>query len=145
MLLQGKKIIVVEDYSRNLNIALTYLECQGAEVYYCRCPDNLLNKLFRVLPVDIILVDLSLSNLSTFNVFRKIRLTLAFQNIPIVAMAAGDSRIAISCAVELGFAGYIVKPLSYEISQQIADVLHGKEVGLPMRIMADSETNFTEN
>src|SRR4051812_11596433 len=94
MLLKGKTVFIVEDNQTNLNIALIYLEREGAKVYFCRRTADIFNKITEALPVDIILMDLMFPhNISGFDIFREVRSHSALENIPIVAVSASDPDI----------------------------------------------------
>lgn len=129
MLLKEKRIFIVESNSGNLALAMIFLRQQGAIIHYTRRGHEALDRIMKVLPIDVILMDLILAqNQSGFDVFEQVHSKSELKHIPIVAVSAADPTIAIPHAVTMGFSGYIAKPISAQISFQIVDVMAGKAV-----------------
>jgi CheY-like chemotaxis protein len=130
MLLQGKRIAVVEDDVTNMAIISTLLKQNGAAVIQDPWNSDTVNRLRMLLPVDLILLDLMLRNgVSGFDIFDKIKANAELVNIPVVVVTASDPALAMTKARNKGFCGYIAKPLSYrEFPTQVFDVLQGKNV-----------------
>lgn len=130
LLLQGKRIFIVEDDITNLAIASVLLKQHGAEVGFERWGSNTMNLLKLMSPVDIILLDLNLQHgVSGLDVFTTIRKDDAFAKVPIVAVSALDPSLAIPQAKQKGFSGFISKPIEFNLfAEQIATVINGGEV-----------------
>lgn len=129
MLLRGKRIFIVEDNSGNLAIASIYLKQHGATVDFSRWGHSAFERIMKALPIDVILMDLMLpQNISGFDIFKQFRAVPELKNVPIVAVSAADPDIAVPRALEMGFSGFIAKPITPLISKQIADVIAGKDV-----------------
>ena len=130
MLLQGKRIFVVEDDPSNLAIITTILRRHGASVPFETWGSGTVAKLLKCLPVDLILLDLALPRgVSGYDVYEEIRSQPELQDIPTVVVTAADPSIEMPKAREKGLKGFISKPLSYAtFGTTIASVLDGEEV-----------------
>lgn len=130
MILQGKRVFIVEDNLENRIIAQVLLKEQGAEIAFERWGRAAVDKLKAFAPVDIILLDLMFpGNVSGFDIFDQIRAIPEFNHIPIVAVSAADSSTAIPKAQIKGFAGFISKPVEFSaFARQVADVINGKPI-----------------
>ena len=74
MLLQNKRVFIVEDDAGNLAVASVYLRQQGALVSYERWGRETAQAILAQMPIDIILMDLMFpNNVSGFDVFDQIR------------------------------------------------------------------------
>jgi two-component system sensor histidine kinase ChiS len=112
MRLGGKKIFIVEDDASNLAIAMTILQGEGAAVTCDRFGKETISRLFKSLPIDIILLDLNLSNGTTgYHVLEQIRQMVEFAEIPVVAVTASDPSHVIGQLRQAGFNGLISKPV----------------------------------
>jgi two-component system sensor histidine kinase EvgS len=129
LLLKDKRIFVVDDKPVHTMVASLYLQCAGA-IVICDWQGNATPEaISKVMPVDLILLDLVLTKtLSGFNLLDKIRHIPHLANIPVVALSASDPNEALPLARKAGFDGYISKPLSRQIINNVVDVLAGKEV-----------------
>jgi CheY-like chemotaxis protein len=130
MLLNGKKFFIVEDQRANAMIVAIALQSHGGEVYIERWGARAIEHLKQHPDVDLILMDLMLTGgLSGFDVFTQLKQIPELTHIPVVAVSASDSNIAMKKAQELGFAGYISKPISYiTFPETIASILGGNKV-----------------
>jgi CheY-like chemotaxis protein len=129
MLLSDKRIFIVEDNPGNLAVETLYLERHGAQVKFVRWGKDAIEKLTKALPIDIILMDLMLpGDISGFDVFLKLKEIPELASIPVVAVSASDPDVAMPKAAQMGFSGFISKPVSPRIAQQVATVLGGKKV-----------------
>jgi CheY-like chemotaxis protein len=79
---------------------------------------------------DLIILDLMLKDgVSGFDVFQRIREMPQYAQIPIVAVSASDSAVALPRARALGFSGYISKPIDEALfPKQIAQIIAGEQV-----------------
>ncbi|MBI5957689.1 MAG: response regulator [Chloroflexi bacterium] len=130
MLLQGKRIFIVEDNLENRVITELLLREHGAELAFDRWGRDAIRKLQAFAPVDIILLDLNFpKGVSGFDIYDEIRRIETFAHIPIVAVSATDASQAVPSAKAKGFAGFIGKPLDFnQFPIQVARVLSGEEV-----------------
>jgi CheY-like chemotaxis protein len=81
-------------------------------------------------PVDLILLDLMLpNNVSGYDIFDRIGAFSDFAKVPIVAVSAADPGVAVPKVRAKGFAGFIAKPIEFEIfPSQIARILNNQPV-----------------
>jgi len=130
MLLKQKRIFIVEDNIMNRVVFREILTAHGAFIVTHRWGRDTLPTLKEQRHIDIIILDLMLPNgISGFGIFETLRSHSDFDAIPIVAVSAMEPSIAIPKAQELGFSGFIAKPIDEEIfPQQIADILQGTQV-----------------
>jgi CheY-like chemotaxis protein len=116
MLLGDKRIFVVEDQVDNRAIVRILLEQNGAKVDFDRWGNDTIRRLHSFAPVDIILLDLMFPNRFTgYDIFDQIRAVSSYANVPIVAVSAADPSEAIPKTKSKGFAGFIAKPIDYDL------------------------------
>lgn len=132
MLLEGKRLFIVEDNLANRAIEQLLLEQEGAKTAFERWGVNTVEKLSQFMPVHGILLDLMFPNgVTGYDVFNEIRSHADFRHVPIIAISASDPSTAIPKTRAHGFSGYISKPVSFEqFPQQIADLLVGQPTWL---------------
>jgi CheY-like chemotaxis protein len=130
MLLEGKRIAVVEDDVTNMAIIVTLLRRQGAMVVQDPWNSDTVRRLREALPIDVILLDLMLRRgVSGFDIFDKIKADPDLADIPVVIVSASDPAVEMNRARAKGVMGYIEKPISYiSFPYQIAMVLEGTPV-----------------
>ncbi len=130
MILQNKRIFIVEDDLKNRAIAQLLLEREGAKISFERWGIDTISKLKRFLPVDIILLDLMFPRgVTGYDVFKEIRSHSEFRHIPIVAVSAADASIAVPLTKDMGFAGFIAKPIDFHnFTKQISEIIKGVPV-----------------
>jgi two-component system cell cycle response regulator DivK len=130
MLLQGKRILIVDDDLENRVIAQLLLEEQGAILFFDRWGKQTSLRLHSLLPIDLILLDLMFPHSITgFDIFDQIHAVPEFSAIPVVAFSASDASASLPRARAQGFAGYIAKPISFHMfTTQVADILKGEAV-----------------
>ena len=130
MLLQGKRVFVIEDDPSNLAIITTILRRHGASVPFETWGTGAVETLKLCLPIDLILLDLALPRgVSEYAIYDEIQNVPELEGIPTVVVSVADPTIEIPKAREKGLAGYISKPLSYPtFGKAIASILEGNQV-----------------
>ena len=130
MVLNGKRIAVVEDDVTNMAIISTLLRRNGALVIQDPWNNNTVQKLLQALPIDLILLDLMLRHsVSGYDIFDKLKASPRLASIPVVIVSASDAALEMNRAREKGVTGYISKPISYQdFADQISAVLEGAQV-----------------
>mgnify|MGYP002713128303 CR=1 FL=1 len=128
--LENKHIFVVEDHMENQLITRLALEDTGAKLRFESWGQETIKRLREFMPVNLILMDLMLpKGLTGYDIFDVIRTKPEFDHIPIIAVSAADSSIAIPKCQKRGFAGFIAKPIDEELfPNQLLDVLNGNAV-----------------
>ena len=130
MLLQGKRIFVVEDDPSNLAIITTILRRHGASVPFETWGSGAVETLKMCLPIDLILLDLALPRgVSGYDIYDEIQSVPELASIPVVVVTAADPSIEMPKARGKGINGFISKPLSYAtFGNSIASILNGEEI-----------------
>ncbi len=130
MLLNGKRIFIVEDNPQNRVVFKMALVRHGATVDFERWGRDSLYQLNQALNLDLIILDLMLAEgISGFDVFVEIRNLPNFATTPIIAVSAMDAALAVPRARALGFSAFIAKPIDNQLfPQQIARILTGEPV-----------------
>jgi len=128
--LQDKRIFLVEDNIGNLTIIKTLLESHGALVATHRSGHDVLPHLKNFLPVDLIILDLMLpSGVTGYDISAAIQNQPELVDIPIIAMSVIDRSKVIPEAKKRGFAGYIAKPIDFQMfPQQIGAIIAGEHI-----------------
>ncbi|MBE7513639.1 MAG: response regulator [Anaerolineales bacterium] len=130
LVLENKRIFLVEDDVNNRAIAQLLLEQQGAMVAFERWGIATIQRLQKFMPVDAILMDLNLPNgITGYDVFTTIRSHPEFEAIPIIAVSASNPTEAVPRTKAMGFSGFIGKPVRFDVfPRQVAEILEGKPV-----------------
>jgi two-component system cell cycle response regulator DivK len=128
--LRRKLIFAVEDNTLNRTVFQVTLVMHGARIEFERWGKDTVYRLRRIGEVDLIILDLMLHNgISGYDIFAEIRQLPEYSYTPIVAVSAADPSTAIPKAKELGFSGFISKPVDEEIfSEQLARIINGEMI-----------------
>ena len=86
--------------------------------------------LLEMLPLDLIILDLMFpGGKSGFDIFQEIRSWSQVDAVPIIAVSAMDTSVAMPKVRDLGFAGFISKPVNMDLfPRQIRPVIDGEPV-----------------
>jgi len=130
MRLANRRIFLIEDNLSNKAIAQLLLEREGARVQIDRWGVDAVARLRALLPVDVILLDLMFPGFVTgYDIFQRIRELPELRAIPVVAVSAADASIAIPTTMEMGFSGFIGKPLDFvRFPMQIQQIIDGGSI-----------------
>lgn len=130
MSLERKRILIVEDSSQNRVVYQMMMIKAKAQVTFDRWGRDTLNLMDKLPSYDLIIIDLMLSlNRTGYEVFEEIRKVEAYANIPIVAVSAADPSTAIPKAKEMGFDGFIAKPINDDMFiEQLARIIDGEKI-----------------
>ena len=127
MLLENRRIFIVEDDAVNIAIAAYLLRQHGATVFQDRWGDQALKVIRDALPLDLILLDIQFPRgVSGFDIFEHLRNEPDLKQIPVVAVSASGE---MNRARDMGFAGYIAKPIMpYAFPRHLTKILDGTPV-----------------
>jgi len=130
MILKGKHIFIVEDNLANRVVFQMSLLVEGAKVDFERWGDNTIAQLRSRPHIDLIILDLMLAGgLSGYDIFTEIRTHNEFDHIPIVAVSAAETTVAIPKAQALGFSGFIAKPIDESLfPRQLARIINQDKI-----------------
>lgn len=133
MLLANKRILMFEDNIDNIGIQQMLLKDEGADVKLFM--GGTFSNVIDMLPINLIIMDLMIAgNISGFDYFEKIQAIPQLSDIPIVAVSAMDVSLALTKAREMGFAGFIAKPVDMDrFPHQIAKIIDGQKLWNPRR------------
>ena len=132
MLLDGKRIVYVEDDARNRQLVEMILTGEGAKVWFDRwgAPALALSAVIGHMPLDMILLDLMFANgYSGYDVYTELRKQYTLDKVPVVMISAADDSIEMPKARQLGLTSYIVKPIDADhFAYQIKSILEGQPI-----------------
>lgn len=130
LILNGKRLLIVEDNVTNMAVYNAILRDSGAAIMQDFWNVDTLKLLAKTLPIDAILLDLMLRHgVSGYDIFDQIKARPDLAHIPIIAVSAAEPGIEIPKAKAKGFAGFIGKPIEPHLfPQQVADCIGGKSV-----------------
>lgn len=130
MILKGKTIFVVEDNQENRVTYSIAIQLAGAKAIFERHGKNTTLLLRRYRNMDLIILDLILKDgISGYDLFQEIRAVPRFSYIPIVAVSAAEPYEAMERCRQLGFDGFISKPINdLTFTEQLAQIIKGKQV-----------------
>ncbi|MCI0711083.1 MAG: response regulator [Chloroflexi bacterium] len=122
--LDGWKVLVVEDQVDNMAVVQATLEFNGAQVQTAHNGIEGLQALESFTPT-LILMDLSMPEMSGWEMFEKVRADDRFADVPVIALTAHAMEGDQERVMEAGFDGYIPKPFSVmKIVSDIQDILN---------------------
>jgi len=104
-------ILVVEDNERNLKLLRDVLEYAGFDVRTARTAEDGITLAVSE-PPDLVLMDLQLPGIDGMEALRRLRGSPLTAGIPVVAVTAQAMKHDRERALEAGFDGYVVKPIS---------------------------------
>jgi CheY-like chemotaxis protein len=130
MQLKNKLIFIVEDNAQNRVVFQMALVTTGARVEFERWGKDAVSRLENFRSVDLIILDLMLSNgTSGYDIFNEIRALPNYAAVPIIAVSAAEPAVALPKTREMGFCGFIAKPIDDDLfPRQIEQVLAGAKV-----------------
>lgn len=130
MLLQGKRVFVVEDNVLNRVVVKIILIKHGAQVEFERAGKETLHRLQQFGPVDLIIMDLMLTEgVSGYELCEQVHALPGYERTPIVAVSATDPAVGIPRTRAKGFSGFIAKPIDDgQFPKQLVQIMEGQQV-----------------
>jgi diguanylate cyclase (GGDEF)-like protein len=117
------QVLIVDGNTTELLSASTALELAGYEVSIVKGVQQALAAVNSHVP-DLILVDISASDTDGSGLTRQLKPDPRLRDVPLIALGAADRRPDAELSPDLGFSGYLAKPLdSTAISKQIAALI----------------------
>jgi CheY-like chemotaxis protein len=110
-LLQGKKVLVVDDDIRNIFAMTSLLERHGMEVVAAENGKDALEILGEGRQIDVVLMDIMMPEMDGYDTMRAIRRMQQFQALPIIALTAKAMKGDREKCIEAGASDYISKPV----------------------------------
>ncbi|MFN3859860.1 MAG: response regulator [Roseateles sp.] len=113
-LLQGVRLLVVDDSDINLEVARRMLEREGAEVVCEARARPALARLQAGQPFDAVLMDVQMPELDGLDATRQLRDRLQQRSLPVIALTAGALGEERRRALDAGMDDFLTKPLDPE-------------------------------
>jgi CheY-like chemotaxis protein len=134
-ILAGRRIFVVEDDVVNAGVFYTCLSRQGALIYQDILGYGIVQHILESLPIDLVIMDIMLKRGNNgYQVFEALQSNPRLKDIPVVAVTSLDPETQIPKAKEMGFAGYLSKPVNaLELPNQLLRILNGENIWLVSR------------
>ncbi|WP_244886792.1 response regulator [Domibacillus aminovorans] len=111
-LLEGKKILVVDDDMRNVFALTTALESYQVEVMFAENGRDGITVLQGNPDIDLVIMDIMMPEMDGFETIRVIRQLPEFQSLPIIALTAKAMKNDRQQCIEAGASDYISKPVN---------------------------------
>jgi two-component system chemotaxis response regulator CheY len=111
-----KTVMLVDDSRVMRNIMKNIFEGLNMPVQFLEASDG--QKALKVLlsnPVDLVLLDWNMPNLSGIDFLKKVRAMDGYQKIPIIMVTSEASKINVVEAVREGVTAYITKPINPDV------------------------------
>ena len=117
--LEGRRILVVEDDVRNIFAVSSVLEPKGAKIEIARNGREALQALQRAeqsadLAIDLVLMDIMMPEMDGFTATRRIREQPQWRKLPIIALTAKAMKDDHEKCLAAGASDYIAKPLDVD-------------------------------
>ncbi len=109
-LLEGRRVLIVEDDVRNIFALSAALEPKGMKIEIARNGREALELLART-PIDLVLMDVMMPEMDGITATREIRKQPQFQRLPIIALTAKAMKDDHDRCLAAGANDYIAKPL----------------------------------
>jgi CheY-like chemotaxis protein/CHASE3 domain sensor protein len=118
-MLEGRRILVVEDDIRNVYALSNILEPRGAKVEIARNGQEALNMLEKCLtegssPIDLVLMDVMMPVMDGLTATREIRKNPAWRKLPVITLTAKAMPDDQALCIAAGANDYMAKPLDVE-------------------------------
>jgi CheY-like chemotaxis protein len=112
--LANKKVLVVDDDSRNVFALTVVLDEKGMNVSNCENGQQALNFLAEQPDINIVLMDIMMPGMDGYETIRQIRAQPHFQKLPIIALTAKAMKGDKAKCIEAGANDYLAKPVDTE-------------------------------
>lgn len=113
-LLEGKKILIVDDDMRNIFALTTALESYHVDVLFAENGREGIDMLNGNPDIDLVLMDIMMPEINGFEAIRLIRKQAEFEQLPIIALTAKAMKDDRKRCIEAGASDYISKPVNLE-------------------------------
>ncbi|WP_039918400.1 response regulator [Cellvibrio mixtus] len=112
--LEGRRVLLVDDDMRNIFALTGALEQKGAIVEIARNGLESLEKLNEVPEIDLVLMDVMMPIMDGLEAMRRIRTDVRFQKLPIIAITAKAMKDDQEQCLKAGASDYLAKPIDID-------------------------------
>jgi CheY-like chemotaxis protein/signal transduction histidine kinase/HAMP domain-containing protein len=112
--LEGKKVLIVDDDVRNIYSLYNALENQGMNIVVANDGKEALQKLTENGGFDIVLMDIMMPEMDGIECTKRIRAISDFQDLPIIALTAKAMKEDKEKCLDAGASDYVSKPVNME-------------------------------
>jgi CheY-like chemotaxis protein len=111
-ILQGRKVLVVDDDARNIFALTSLLENQEMDVVSATNGRNAIDIIQNMPDVSIVLMDIMMPDMDGYETIREIRKAPEFRTVPILALTAKAMKGDREKCLNAGASDYIAKPVN---------------------------------
>ncbi|HET7814279.1 MAG TPA: response regulator, partial [Candidatus Baltobacteraceae bacterium] len=112
--LEGRKVLVVDDDSRNIYALSAALEGHHLHVVSAESGQEGIDMLMRDNDIDLVLMDIMMPEMDGYETIRRIRANPNFQRLPIIALTAKAMKGDRESCIAAGASEYISKPVDID-------------------------------
>ena len=112
--LKGRKVLLVDDDMRTVFAVSNVLEDQGVEVHTGKTGKESLDKLDGFPDIDLVLMDVIVSEVDGYQAIREIRNRDRYRTLPIIALTAKAMQGDRAKCIEAGADDYLAKPVNLD-------------------------------
>ncbi len=113
-ILEGRRILLVDDDMRNIFALTGALEQKGAVIEIARNGVESLEKLNEIPDIDLVLMDVMMPVMDGLEAMRRIRADARFQKLPIIAITAKAMKDDQEQCLKAGASDYLAKPIDID-------------------------------
>jgi CheY-like chemotaxis protein len=119
--LEGRRVLIVDDDPRNLFAISSVLESQGMDVLIAENGQDAIDVLMNDAAIDLVLMDIMMPGMDGYSTMEVIRHQDDFAELPIIALTAKAMVGDREKAIEAGASDYVTKPVAIDM---LLDVMH---------------------
>jgi CheY-like chemotaxis protein len=112
--LQGKKVLIVDDDIRNIFAMTSILERYNMNILSAETGKSAIEILQSTADIDVVLMDIMMPDMDGYDTMRAIRKLAKFRSLPIIALTAKAMKGDREKCIEAGASDYIAKPVDTE-------------------------------
>ncbi|MCB2148239.1 MAG: response regulator [Deltaproteobacteria bacterium] len=134
--LKGRKVLLVDDDMRTVFAISNVLEDQGAEVLAGKSGKESLDKLDGFPDIDLVLMDVMISEVDGYQAIREIRNRNRYRTVPIIALTAKAMQGDRARCIEAGADDYLAKPVNLDKLTSVLKIWMDPQLAAPGRFGA---------